>query len=377
MKKTEINSRKFRDNSVNFNTLNSQTKYKNASNEMNSNENLITKKNMNEQLQKQQYLQQQKNQINSEISYNQLDQFDLKYNNNFSKPLNENIGQKIIDDKNNQSMANFQNKKFQGPTIMPEYYSQTNSINDNLNDRNLNKTSKNNNFNQNKMQKTLPAYSQLSIPNSLLYQEQQLRRNQTPPTSTLNNLKQSNTVNFYNQYHPSQFNSQYDPSSLMHISRQQFQNFQQSNPSLHASNQQHMQVNDPSISNPIKYDNNWTIGLPSERKSTSSSVLSHNPNAISTPMDQNKSGINSNQQHHNLTTNSFNLYSLINPQNQRITQPYQQNLLNQAVQNNKTFPSIQTSNYSNQKQQQLNYHQSKSKSLDAESFLNNESKFLD
>ncbi len=342
--------------------------YDNAANEVICNNNLNKNNHLSEQF------KQQKNQINSEISLNdlyQLNDLDSKNIKNVGKPCVEKANKKI-DDQNNPLILNFQNKKF--TETMPEYYHQNNSINDHLNDRNLNKISKNNDFNQNKLQKKLPAYSQLSIPNSLIYQDQHLRRNQTPPTSTSNPLKQSNTVNFYNQYHPSQFHNPYDPSALMHISRQQFQHFQQSNPSLHASNL--LKSNDPNSSNPIKYDNNWTIGLPSERKSTSSNFLAQNKNTLSSQIDQNKRGTSSHQQHNNLTTNSFNLYSLINPQNQRITQPYQQNLLNHAVLNTRVLPSIQSNVFSNQKQNQLNYHQTKSKSLDAESFLNSQSKFL-
>ena len=259
--------------------------------------------------------------------------------------------------------------------------------------------------------KPLPTYSQLSIPNSLFFNQYQDQFNRNPtPQNNLNILNPGFKAPAYQQFAKSsnQINKSFDSaallqnSNLMYQAKPQQQNIQQGS-----------SINDPNARKSsdhsyLKYDNNWIMGSQAE-KTRQASISPPTTAFRRSPLDsvhipiinqQNMPAANnySNQMNMandqlNLNTtsffpasnpqpkNNFNLYSLIDPTHHRITQPYQQQLLNHVtsqnqIQANQPIPrNNNNGNYQqlNHQRHNQNYHQMRSKSLDAETFLNNHS----
>jgi len=191
--------------------------------------------------------------------------------------------------------------------------------------------------------KMLPAYSQMSIPNSF----QQFYNNNS------NNI---NNTPFSSQTPVNHTTSNFD-----------------------LSNQNNL--NDDYDSSYLKYDNNWTFTNEQQPKdaTTTVNINNNNNNHISNSIYPSNANTFlarpiTPSASTSPITNNFNLYSIIDSQNKRITQPYQHQLMYQLsmpVQHQPPQPllSQMSSNQLSQNQKAHMYHQLKAKSLDADSFM--------
>ncbi len=251
--------------------------------------------------------------------------------------------------------------------------------------------------------KPLPTYSQLSMSNALLSQafydqnQKQLKRTQTPPKNL--NFKLS-SMDIQNNVHqvPYQMNQQVFGKSPA-TNNLSFSTHNINNNSLSQELSESIQPPPYSLINTyepnrhhleyLKYDNNWIMGNTMEKHISSTTPPSsttifpyQTTDHVSNPFNYTNSlnpNTNSSTYYSPLSTpikNNFNLYSLIDPQNKRITQPYQQQLLNQVqspVDNNQNQKllnnSMNITSYGSHKTPSGNI-QARSKSLDADKFLN-------
>lgn len=253
--------------------------------------------------------------------------------------------------------------------------------------------------------KPLPTYSQLSMSNALLSQgfydqnQKQLKRTQTPPK----NLNfQLSSMDIQNNIHkvPYQMNQQVfgiSPTTNNHsfsthninnnnLSQDLSESIQPPPYSLintyEPNNRRHLEY--------LKYDNNWIMGNTMEKRissttppSSSTTLLPYQTtDQISNPFNYTNClspNTNSSTYYSPLSTpikTNFNLYSLIDPQNKRITQPYQQQLLNHVQspvdnnQNQKLLNNTMNITSNGSHKTPFGNIQARSKSLDAEKFLN-------
>ena len=255
--------------------------------------------------------------------------------------------------------------------------------------------------------KPLPTYSQLSMSNTLLsnhsFQDQNLKmkRTQTPPNNLIFPLSTMENTRPKVPYQMTQQQQQafglIPPSSNISLLSQNNANVAPKE--SESLNQQYLPTNlQPIACEPnkkhleyLKYDNNWLMGNNNNNNNTrvsstfapsipANNLPSHGNIELSNQFNYSNylNSVNNNNGspfYSPSTTpirNNFNLYSLIDPQNKRITQPYQQQLLNQALSpmdNPQNQPSM-IGSYNNQQKNNLNAFQLRSKSLDAEKFLN-------
>jgi len=260
--------------------------------------------------------------------------------------------------------------------------------------------------------KPLPTYSQLSMSNALLsnqsYQEQssKQKRVQTPPKILNFQMSATDIPNNGSKvpYQMNQPNYGISPTTNNSVSFSSHHNLSNhNNLSQDLSESTMIQPPPYSLINTyepnkrhleyLKYDNNWIIGNTMEKRVTSttppsSSIPNMLPNEpVSSPYNYTNylsPNTNSSPYYSPITTpirNNFNLYSLLDPQNKRVTQPYQQQLLNHVLsptdnQNQKVFNnSTNNNNNSNATSNSLlkntpGNFQIRSKSLDADKFLN-------
>ena len=261
--------------------------------------------------------------------------------------------------------------------------------------------------NRNQHLKPLPTYSQLALSNSLLtnqaFNDQQLKykRTQTPPNNlnyqlaNVDSQQQLKAPPSYQSYAPinQQMFGSHMPiaNNLSFASQSNMSNLNMNN-SINHDSADTLQPQPYSLMNTyepnkrhldyLKYDNNWIIGANMEKEKRLSSttpptasnlVTSNEPNPYLNAMNPNNSLYYSPMS--TPIRNNLNLHSLLDPQNKRITQPYQQQLLNQVL-----SPQQQNQQHYHQQiqQQQPQYYQkpmpnnfqTRSKSLDADKFLN-------
>ena len=248
--------------------------------------------------------------------------------------------------------------------------------------------------------KPLPTYSQLSMSNALLSQafydqnQKQLKRTQTPPKNLNFQLL---SMDIQNNVHkvPYQMNQQVfgisPTTNNLSLSTHNINNYNLSQDlseshqpppysliNTYEPNRRQLEY--------LKYDNNWIMGNTMEKRISSTTPPSsttmlpyQTTDQVSNPFNNTNflnPNTNSSTFYSPLSTpikNNFNLYSLIDPQNKRITQPYQQQMLNQVqspVDNNQNQKLLNNSMNNGSHKTPSGNIQARSKSLDADKFLN-------
>jgi hypothetical protein len=174
---------------------------------------------------------------------------------------------------------------------------------------------------------------------------------------------------------PNSFQQFYNNNSNNPLSSQAPVNHATSNFDLSNQNK----TNDDYDSSYLKYDNNWAF-TNDQDAATTTNITSSNSNNNNNNFSSSIYPSNTNMflarpiTATSPITNNFNLYSIIDPQSKRITQPYQHQLMYQLsmpVQHQPPQPlsSQMSSNQLSQNQKAQMYHQMKAKSLDADSFM--------